>query len=151
MTLIGKRVGLVVGAALIAPLAFACGGGSDTGSDEEYVTAFCNTQREFADSVRSAIQGTSGTADFNEIADTFEALADAFDDMKPPEDVKDWHDDASDQISSIADRVKDDRNLGAVTSLERDPTTGIPEGPRARLRDLADDDPACDGVTVFVG
>jgi hypothetical protein len=151
VTLKGNRIGLALGAVLGASLAFACGGGSDTGSDEEYVTDFCNMQREFSDSVRVAIQGTSGSADFNDIADTFDALADAFDDMKPPEDVQEWHDEASDQISSIAEQVKEDRDLGAVTSLERDPTTGVPESPRARLREIAADDPACNGLTVFQG
>ncbi|MEX0782800.1 MAG: hypothetical protein WED87_00010 [Dehalococcoidia bacterium] len=151
MTLLGKRIALMLGAAVIAPAAFACGGGGDTGPDDEYVTAFCNTQREFSDSLDAAIRGSSTTTNFDAIAEPFETLADDFDDLKPPDDLEDWHNDAAEKVSETADRVKDERNLEAVTSLERDPLSGMPEEPRERLRAIANDDPACEGLSVFEG
>lgn len=150
MTLNLRLTGAALAALLIAPLAAACGGDGD-GSDEEYVTAFCETQREFTTTLEAAIRDASTTSDFDAIAEPFETLAGNFKDMDPPEDMKDWHEDATDQLSATAERVKEERNLQAVTSLPQDPLKGMPDGPRARLQRAAANDPACDGLNVFRG
>jgi hypothetical protein len=143
------RIALAAGAGALVLGAAACGGGDDTGPDDEYVTDFCNAKREFSDSLESALLEASSDSDFDAVAEPFETLADAFDDMAPPEDAQDWHNDATDQLEDIADQVRDEENLDAVTGLEQDPTTGMPDGPRERLLAIAENDPACDGVTAF--
>ncbi len=145
-----KPGGVLLAAMLIVPAALACGGDGD-GSDEEYVTAFCEAHREFTTSWSAAIQNASTTSSFDDIAEPLEVLADDFDDMNPPADMKDWHDETTKQLSATAERVKEEKNLQAITSLPNDPLTGMPEGPRERLRDVAADDPACQSLNVFEG
>ena len=149
VTLFGKRIALAIGAVSVAAAAFACGGDDDTGPDDEYVTAFCDAQRAFSDSLETALDNASSSSDFDEVAEPYETLAEDFGDMKPPEDVQDWHDDVTDQLDGIADRVREEGNLDAHTELEQDPTTGMPDEPRQRLLAIAEEDPACEGLTVF--
>ena len=143
-----------LGAALLIPFAVACGGGGDdTGSDDDYVIAFCDARRQFSTDLDAAVKQVSaaGGGEFDKIANTFEELANDFDDMKPPEDLEEWHDNAADQLNSTADKVKKDKNLQAVTSLQTDPLAGMPEGPRNRLRDNAKNQESCKGLNVFEG
>ncbi len=153
MTFFARSLSVALGAALMVPVAVACGGGSDTGSDDDYVTAFCDARRQFSTDLDEAVKQVSaaGGGEFDKIANTFGELANDFDDMKPPEDLKDWHDNAARQLNSTADKIKKDKNLQAVTSLQSDPLAGMPEGPRNRLRDNAKNQESCKGLNVFEG
>lgn len=146
MTLFSRWGGLLLAAAFIAPLAIACGGGDDTGSDEDYVKAFCEAKRAFSEALPAAIKAVndSGGKDPGRIARPYEDLADAFDDMDPPEDLKDWHDNATDRLKDRAKAIKDGQAGDAS-----DPVSGIPDGPRARLRQQAEKEPACNQLNVF--
>ena len=144
---------LAVAAVLVVPASLACGGGDDTGSDDDYVVAFCDARRQFSTDLDAAIKQVSaaGGGEFDKVSDTFEELANDFDEMKPPEDVKDWHDAAVKQLNETADKVEKDKNLQAVTTLRADPLSGMPAGPRNRLRENAKGQEACKGLNVFEG
>jgi hypothetical protein len=145
-----RNCGVVVAALLIVPVAIGCGGGGD-GSDEEYVTAFCETQREFTTTLEDAIRNATTTSDFDEIAAPFETLADEFEDMDPPEGHEGLVRRDSRAVVGHRGAGEGGAKFSAVTSLPRDPLTGMPEGPRERLRDVADGEPACEGLNVFQG
>jgi len=144
-----RTLALAAGAALIASLVVACGGGDGTGSDEDYISAFCDARREFTENLDTAVKqvSTGGDKEFGQIADVFTELADDFDDMKPPEDLKDWHDTASKQLSDAAEKIEKEKNLQAVTSLP--PLADMPAGPRERLRNQAQNYDSCKGLNAF--
>lgn len=154
VTILTRTLSAALGAVLVIPVVAACGGGGDdTGSDDDYVTAFCDARRQFSTDLDEAVKQVSaaGGGEFDKIADTFEELANDFDDMKPPEDLKDWHNGAAKQLNDTAGKIKKDKNLQAVTSLQSDPLAGMPEGPRNRLRENAKGQDGCKGLNVFEG
>jgi hypothetical protein len=149
----GTLLALALTTATVLAAGLACGGGDDTGSDGDYVVAFCDARRQFSSDLDAAVKQVSaaGGGEFDRIADTFTELADDFDEMKPPEDLKDWHENASKQLSETASKIKKEKNLQAVTSLQRDPLSGMPEEPRERLKKEAENQESCKGLNAFEG
>lgn len=140
---------LAVSATALAAGAAACGGGDSTGSDDQYVKDFCNAQRDFKTSLDAAVKEVAaggGSVDAGKIAEPYSQLAKDFEDMKPPKDIKDWHDGAAKQLGDAAKRIKKEKSL---QSLGQDPLAGMPAEARERLRKTAQNEQACSGLNVF--
>jgi hypothetical protein len=142
---------LAVSATVLAAAAVACGGGDSTGSDDQYVKDFCTAQRDFKSSLDEAVKEVAaggGSVDAGKIAEPYSQLAKDFEDMKPPADIKDWHNGASKQLRDAASRIKKEKSL---QSIGQDPLTGMPAEARERLRKVAQNEQACNGLNVFQG
>ena len=122
------------------------GGGSRTGSDEEFVTDLCAALKDFNDDISEVFSDPESFGeDEDKIAEAmsepFRNLADSFDEMRVPNDLKDWHSDASEAMNKLADQLEDGNFDEA--SLEEDPFEDPPQDVIDRLQKLADDNEDC--------
>lgn len=163
---IGKKW-LLVPAALLAlvTVAAACGGDDDgggAGTDESYVKGVCQAFEKFNDDMDEAFTDLEekfaeieDDDDFEKVMeDAFKALAGPLKDfandlgkVKPPADVKEYHD----ELVVAAKAAAEAYEKGDV-ELEEDPFEDIPEPPQDvqdRLQAVAENEPACQGLDVF--
>lgn len=157
---------LVLFAVLMAAavLVAACGGGGGggAGTDESYVKAMCEAFRKFEEDGDKALAELDekfaeieDDEDFEKVMEeAFKAFAKPVSNLasdaskiKPPADVKEYHDQMVVSLRSMADGLKE----GNV-DLEEDPLESLPEPPQAiqdRLRAAAENESACEGLDVF--
>ena len=147
-----------LGIGLSSVVAVACGGDDGgsaqirTGSDEDYVEAFCEAQGEFFASFLAAAVDAGEDATEEEVLDAIkDPLKDARDairDARPPSDAVEYHRDLLAVFDQLVDAVED----GDVSALESDAfdigTSALSEAVRGRLSDIAQTTEACAG---FVG
>lgn len=145
-------VPLALGAMFLA----ACGGDDDgggggTGNDEDFVSDLCKASADFLadlEDVGDDIDPSDLDAAADAVAEPFEDFANKFKDLNPPGDLKDWHDEASDGLDDIVERLKDGDFESALSSA--DPLPELPEGPRERLTKIADDNEDCKEAGGFI-
>ncbi|MGE3073806.1 MAG: hypothetical protein AB7N24_06905 [Dehalococcoidia bacterium] len=135
------------------PLAVAgCGGGGD-GSDEQFVTDLCNAttrlKADFADAVKEASGQTDSTRAVDSLIPPLEAFVKAFEDAKPPKDLKDWHSAASDQLDAAVQKFRTEKTLASLEGFGDSPVPDPPADAKARLREVAQNVDACDGVAFL--
>ena len=152
-----RKLGLLLG---IAPFALgatffaACGGDDDdggggggggSGSDEDFVDGLCAAFKDFEDDFSKLLENPEDLANEDDaaeaMAEPFGKLADAFGDLNPPNDLEDWHKDASEALDKVAEQLKDgnfDESL-----FEDDPLEEPPGDAQERLQKLADDNEDC--------
>ncbi|MCC7364500.1 MAG: hypothetical protein IT303_09005 [Dehalococcoidia bacterium] len=148
-----KFAGLLLMPALAASVFVACGGDDDggsgggTGSDEEYVADICKGMNDFMEDFGAAfedldLESTNEDDMIDAFVKPFESLANAFEDAKPPSDLKDWHSDAVDALNDMVKAMKD----GDAGALENDALGDIPDMPEdvaERLGKIAEDNEDC--------
>jgi hypothetical protein len=137
-------VPVLAGAALFG----ACGGDDDggTGSDEDFVADLCEIMKNFSDDLDNLEEEAEGAEEFDEIAELLSGpigdLADGFADLNPPEDLQDWHEEASEEL----DKLSDDLDSGELTEEAMSGESPIPDPPEEaaeRLSALAEDNEDC--------
>jgi hypothetical protein len=161
-----RAAGIVLSALLVlAPVVSACGGGGDSGggngggggSDQAYVTGLCKGISQFSDAMDAALSGPTPTDIGQAFAQIFEAMAkplqqfsDSFAKLKPPSDLADWHKRTAQQLSDAAKALKSG-NLDdpALAALGDSPVPNMPDGPRERLKTLADKTTECGKTNPF--
>jgi len=139
-------VPVLAGAALFG----ACSGDDDdekgTGSDEEFVADLCGIMKDFSDDLDGLEDDAEDVEDFDEIAKLLSGpigdLADGFADLNPPADLKDWHEEASNEL----DKLADDLDSGELTEEAMSGDSPIPDPPKDaadRLSKIAEDNQDC--------
>ena len=121
------------------------GGGGGTGSDEDFVDDLCKAGADFAKDLEDIGDDLSAETDPEKISEAisepFEDFANAFKKLKPPSDLKAWHDDASKSLDDVVDSLKDG-NLDAEV-LGDEPFPEMPKDAEERLSKLAEDNDDC--------
>ncbi|MGE0601799.1 MAG: hypothetical protein AB7J35_20655 [Dehalococcoidia bacterium] len=130
----------------------ACGGGGD-GSDKEFVTDLCDATTQLKTDFAAAVKDASGQTDSGKAVDRLipplEAFVKAFDDAKPPKDLKEWHNAASDQLAAAVEKFKTEKTLASLEGFGDSPVPDPPADAKARLREVAQNIDACDGVAFL--
>lgn len=150
--------------AAAALLVAACGGGDGggAGTDESYVKGMCEAFRSFEEDSDKALAELEGKFEdveddedfeklmeeaFRAFAEPVRNLANDASKVKPPEDIKPYHDQVVASLRTAADSFEEG-NL----NFDEDPFEDLPEPPQSvqdRLRAVADDEPACQGLDIF--
>jgi hypothetical protein len=149
----------------VGPVLAACGGGGDSGgssgggggSDQAYVTGLCKSISQFSDAMDAALAGPTPTdigqafeQIFTAMAKPLQQFSDSFAKLKPPSDLADWHKTTAKQLSDAAKALKSG-NLDdpALAALGDSPVPNMPDGPRERLKTLADKTKECGDTNPF--
>lgn len=137
---------VIAGSSLVA-----CGGGE--GNDEDFVKGLCEASSELRSGVEKAVKDGSTSTDPGKVVELMivpiDAFAKAFDDLKPPKDLKDWHEETADQLNATATSFRTEKKLTALAAFNDSPIPSPPGDARARLEAAAEDVPECTGV-VFL-
>ena len=141
------------GLSILAVSSFAACSGDGDGNDEDFVRGLCEASTELRNGVEQAIKNSSSSTDPNKavesLAEPVDEFADDFDDLDPPEDLKDWHDDASEKLSAVAKDFRERKDIAALEGFNDSPVPDPPSAQKARLREAAEDIQQCNGVTFF--
>jgi hypothetical protein len=145
-------VGLLGVSVFAASSLFACSG-EDDGNDEDFVRGLCEASTELRNGVEQAIKDSSSSTDPNKavesLAEPVDEFADDFGDLDPPQDLVDWHDDASDTLTAVAKDFRERKDIAALEGFNDSPVPDPPSAAKARLREAAEDIQECNGVTFF--
>jgi hypothetical protein len=162
----GQRIRIAAASLFVAPaLMIACGGddngdgggGGGTATDEEYMAAMCDSFNTFTEDLLGQVFAAAATAGANEAAqeeavteaaqDVFGALLDDLRDMGVPSDVREYHDQMTDQMAQALDAIEE----GGLEALDEELNEEIemPQDIQDRLTGVAEDLPECEGVDVF--
>lgn len=149
----------------LGAMAFAaCGGDDDdsssggssggTGSDEKFVSDICKAGANFSESITKLLSDPSKLSDESAaakaMAEPMSDFANAFAKAKPPKDLKEWHDDASDKLKEAADALKKgDMNADIFTQDE--PFPDPPKDAADRLSKIADGNKDCQEADFSFG
>ena len=138
--------------AFALPMLVACSGDGD-GNDEDFVRGLCEASSDLRSGVEQALKDASTSTDPNKavelLAAPVDGFADDFEDLEPPKDLKDWHDDASGQLVDVAKNFRESKDLAALEGFNDSPVPDPPAEAKARLRGVAEDIAECNGVTFF--
>ncbi len=130
----------------------ACGGGGSS-TDEEFVTELCSATAKLNTDFAAAVKDASGQTDsakaVERLVPPLEAFVKAFDDAKPPKDLKDWHSAASKQLDSAVEKFKTEKTLASLEGFGDSPVPDPPADAKQRLRTAAENIKACDGVAFL--
>ncbi len=142
---------VVVAGVLLA----ACGGGGgDPATDEEYVKAVCVSVGNLQDEMSSLTADAASATDveslqklMDNVAKALDSAADELDDVNPPADVKDSHDQVVQAFRDAAKSMED----GDIEALNNfDPGTIAPdEAVQERLSAAARNVDECNGLGLF--
>ncbi len=83
------------------------------------------------------------------LVEPLEKFVKAFKDSDPPDDLDEWHDEASDRLQATVDAFKKEQSLSALVGFSDSPIPDPPAEAKQRLRDAAEDVDACDGVAFL--
>jgi hypothetical protein len=125
-----------------------------TGSDEKFVADICKAGKKFSDDLAGLGNGTAQTDPskiLSQLSGPFQDLANAFRDAKPPSDLKQWHEDASDKLDELAKGIKDGKDLDALDSLGEEPFPEPPAGAADRLQKVAEKNQDCKDADFSFG
>lgn len=149
-----RKIGLLLG---IAPFALgatflgACGdddggGGGGSGSDEDFVAGLCDAFLVFQEDLQDLFSDLSDLEDEEEaakaMAEPFEKLAESFEDLNPPSDLRDWHEDASEALNEAAEQLKDGNVDDGIFAGDQ-PFDDPPQDVQDRLQAIAEDNDDC--------
>lgn len=149
---------------VVGVFAAACGGGGGggAGTDESYVKAMCEAFRKFEEDSDKALGDLEETfADIEDDEDFEKVLEEAFKafarpvenlasdaaKIKPPADVKEYHDQTVAALRTAAEGFEEGN-----FDLDQDPFEALPEPPQAvqdRLQAVAENESACEGLDIF--
>lgn len=139
-------LGIIAGSNLVA-----CG--SDGGNDEDFVRGLCEASTELRTGVEKAVKDGSTSTDPNKVVELLvvpiDAFVEAFDDLKPPKDLKDWHEESTKQLKATAETFRSEKKLTALASFNDSPVPSPPDAARARLETAAASVPECNGVAFL--
>jgi len=125
----------------------------DEPSDENFVTQLCEASAELRTDLEAAIQAASTQTDSGKavglLVEPLEKFVKAFKDSDPPDDLDEWHDEASDRLQATVDAFKREQSLSALVGFSDSPIPDPPAEAKQRLRDAAEDVVACDGVAFL--
>lgn len=145
---------LTLGAAIVAaamPLA-ACSG-DDSGNDEDFTRGLCEASSGLRTGVEESLDNartsTNPNAAAEALVEPIDDFVDDFKDLNPPDDLKDWHDDASAQLEAVAKDFRQRKDLAALQGFADSPVPDPPAAAKSRLRAAAEDIQECNGVTFF--
>jgi len=149
-----RRLGLFLGIAplVIGAMAFgACGddddggGGSRSGSDEEFVADLCAAMKQFDEDITKVFSDPSAFEDEDEaveaLSEPMRNLANAFEDARVPNDLRDWHEKASKALNDTVDKLES--GDFDESTFEDDPFEDPPQDAVDRLQKLAEDNEDC--------
>ena len=154
----GRRIWLIVGLATLgafALIAAACGddddGGGGDGSDEDYVRGLCSAVSSMQADAQEAFEDFDPQS-VDDIEDALETLQDVFgdfveelEDLNPPADVSEYHDQVVEAFQAQQDLLED----GTLDALQQFGDFDTPNPPQAvsdRLSAVAEDTPECDDL-----
>lgn len=152
-----RKLFLLIGLASVAlgVIVFAaCGGGDDddsgggggSGSDEAFVGGLCDAFLTFSTDLDKLFKDPSKLADEEDaakaFAEPFADLAKAFDKLKPPKDLQDWHDEASDALNKVAKDLKAG-NADSEVFASDSPFPDPPKEAGDRLSKVAEKNKTC--------
>jgi hypothetical protein len=123
------------------------GGGARTGTDEQFVSDFCKALKDFQDSLSDTLSDPEALSEGEDavaeaLAEPFRDFADAFKDMRVPNDLKDWHSDATKALDQAADQLEDGKFDEGIFA-EEEPFEDPPQDVQDRLQKLAEDNEDC--------
>lgn len=125
----------------------------DDPSDENFVTQLCEASAELRTDLDVAIQAASTQTDSGKavglLVEPLERFVKAFKDSDPPNDLDEWHDEASDRLRTTVEAFKKEQSLAALVGFSDSPIPDPPAEAKQRLRDAAEDVDACDGVAFL--
>ena len=123
------------------------GGGGGTGSDEKFVADFCKAAAKFSEDLDKL--DPSKITDVDKIGETlaepFEDFSDSFAKLKPPSDLKEWHEDAS---KALKDTVKALKDGDFENTLDDNPFPEFPEKAAERLSKVAEKNDDCKDAEI---
>jgi hypothetical protein len=144
---------LAAGSLLCAVSVLSSCGGSSGGNDKDFVTDLCHAATDLRGGIQQAIKEGSTSTDANKTVDLISAPIDQFvkdfADARPPKDLKEWHDGASQQLQQTAQNFKQQNTLAALTDFGHSPVPDPPAAAKARLEDVAKSVPDCNGVAFL--
>ena len=130
----------------------ACGGGGSS-TDEEFVTELCDATVQLKTDFAAAVKDASGQTDSGKAVERLipplEAFVKAFDDAKPPKDLKEWHSAATDQLQAAVEKFKTEKTLASLEGFGDSPVPDPPADAKQRLRAAAENITACEGVAFL--
>lgn len=136
---------------LVVPAASACG--SDDGNDEDFVRGLCEASSELRTGVEKAVKDGAASTDPGKgvelMVAPIDTFVEAFADLKPPKDLKDWHKDATKQLEASAATFRTEKRLTALAGFNDSPVPDPPAAAKTRIQAAAKDVPECDGVAYF--
>jgi hypothetical protein len=145
-------------AAVVLALSLAafvsCGGGSGDdevdGDDGTYVATICSTVRELSEELAALQDGAALASALDDLTDAIERAAGQLDDVDPPADVREQHDDLVELFRDASDGLRDGdaEAIAALFQLQAD-AFEPPEGARERLAAAAAAAPECEGMGIF--
>jgi hypothetical protein len=106
-----RKVLLAPGVALavLGVAAFtACGGGDGgSGNDEDFVADLCALMLDFDEDIDNIDPGdiTNEEDAAEALMEPFENMVDGFEDLNPPADLEDWHEEAVKQLKQLLEDI----------------------------------------------
>lgn len=140
---------VIAGAALFG----GCGGDDDGGggSEEDFVADLCGLLKDFTTDLDNLDPNDLANEDdaFDALAEPFETLAADFEDLNPPSELEDWHEQGAETLNEIAQKLRDgDFEFG---DLEDDPLPDLPDDVQERYTSLAEGNEDCEEAGVTLG
>ncbi len=146
-----KLAAFVIIGAISASSLTACG--SDSGNDEDFVRGLCEASTELRGGVEKAVKDGSTSTDPNRVIELLTVPIDtfvkAFDKLKPPKDLKTWHEVASKELQQTAETFRKEKKLTALASFSDSPVPNPPAAAKTRLKTAAVEIPECAGVAFL--
>lgn len=151
----------LIGAGLAVALVFiSCGGDESSssggdGTDKGFVKAVCSAVNRFRTDATEQIATNPGSLGSEEslskiMAKPFARFVENFSEAKPPADLKEWHDTATEELERVLKEVNAGKGGGEIF---QDSTLFIEPGAeqQERLLAAADGVSECEGATVIFG
>lgn len=147
-----SKLGIFLALGVIAASSLvACG--SDGGNDDDFVRGLCEASSALRTGVEKAVKDGATSTDPNKVVELLavpvDAFVKAFDDLNPPKDLKDWHEEATSQLRQTAETFRTEKKLTALATFNDSPVPNPPDAARARLETAAADIPECAGVAFL--
>lgn len=121
------------------------GGGTRTGTDEQFVSDFCAALKDFDEDFSSVFANIEDLEDedamMEAMAEPISNFANAFEDIRVPSDLRDWHQQASRALRDAADSIEDGNFDEAA--FDEDLIEEPPQDVQDRLQSLAEDNEDC--------
>ncbi len=148
-----KRFSTLLAISALAAVSLVACSADGEASDEDFVRSLCEASSDLRTGVEDAVAGAASSTNPNAaveaLSEPIDDFASAFKDLDAPDDWKDWHGQASDEIGAAAKTFRESKDLADLEGFGDSPVPDPPADAKARLRGVAEDIEECTGVTFL--
>ena len=137
--------------AFVAMAAFGCG--EEDATDESFVRDLCGATTQLQSGLATALADSRTQTDpakaVEVLVPPLDAFVKAFEDIRPPKDLDEWHESSTTQLRASVDKFETEKTLSSLEGFGDSPVPDLPAAAKLRLRETGDRIEECNGVAFL--